>query len=69
MTGIFEGTVDGQWGTLATRGQGTFDSGFQQGQLVMGHGTGDLEGLHMRGTFEGPIGGPLTLLGWMHFDP
>ncbi len=69
LSGTFDGTVDGQSGTAVIRATGKFESGWQSGRLVMQLGTDDLAGLHIQGSFEGPLGGPIALSGWMHFDP
>ncbi|MFQ5883329.1 MAG: DUF3224 domain-containing protein [Candidatus Methylomirabilales bacterium] len=69
LSGSFDGTVDGQSGTAVIRATGEFESQWQSGKWVMQLGTDDLAGLHIQGSFEGPLGGPISLSGWMHFDP
>lgn len=70
-SGTFTGTVDGRTGTAAVVITGTGDgaTAWQHGQVVMGHGTDGLAGLHFQGTWEGPYGGPLSIKGRLHFDP
>jgi hypothetical protein len=67
--GVCVCTVDGRSGTLEYRfsGKGTFPA-ILEGNYVIGHGTGGLEGLHAQGPFSGSFLA-VTYGGQHHFDP
>jgi hypothetical protein len=69
VIGMLYGTVRGQLGTAILAAQGTFEAGRQQGHWRMLNGFEGLRDMHMHGTLEGPIGGPIVLTGSMHVDP
>lgn len=71
LSGTFTGIVDDSSGAfvLGAQGKADFSAGQQRGQWEVRSGTDGLASLHIQGTFEGPIGGPITLSGRMHFDP
>jgi hypothetical protein len=67
--GVCVCTVDGRTGTLEYRfqGSGTFPTTLE-GQYVIGHATGGLEGLHAQGPFAGAFTS-VVYGGQHHFDP
>jgi hypothetical protein len=64
----FVGEVDGRTGTVEFRVEGTIVGGVIDGHLTALRGTGGLENLRARGTFEG-TGGSGTYSVQYHFDP
>ncbi|PYK14185.1 MAG: hypothetical protein DME64_11535 [Verrucomicrobia bacterium] len=79
-TGLFTGSVNGRSGTflLSYEGIGNAVTGHETLHFTVGHGTGDLAGLHAELTAEGDIGasnpgcdlsGAGTYNGWILFAP
>lgn len=71
----FEGTVNGESGTMVILFDGKKEAGLWSGKWVILSGTDDLMNLHGQGTWEGPgyLGdgnwGILTYSGKIHFNP
>lgn len=70
--GVFTGTVTGSEPGTAEylfTATGTFSPYIQQGDIMFGHGTGGLAGLHSEGAYQetSPTVGTLSLP--VHFDP
>jgi hypothetical protein len=68
-SGVCACTVDGRSGTIEYRFEGTgIFPATVDGQYVIGHGTGGLEGLHAEGPFSGSFMA-VAYGGQHHFDP